>query len=76
MNIGWNINCVLTISSFFIICGIFYLFLRLDWKRYGILLFRNIPSGRRVKPALGTDGFMLDASVCVPYNNSIGGEYE
>ncbi len=38
MNIGWNINCVLTISSFFIICGIFYFFLRLDWKRYGVLL--------------------------------------
>jgi len=37
MNIGWNIETYLTLSSIVVSTVILYLIIRIDWKRYGAL---------------------------------------
>lgn len=37
MNIGWNIESVLSIGSLLITAAVSYLIIKIDWKRYGLL---------------------------------------
>jgi hypothetical protein len=45
LNIGWNIESILTIASFVVTVGACYFVLRVNWKRYGALFLLSAVVG-------------------------------